>query len=132
MLQSNIEAALCSRSLQPVSSLTTKVIQLYETMLVHQGVLLVGPTRGGKTTAYRALADALRTLHETEGCEVNLLYKPIETDVLNPQSVSMDELYGEDDPLTREWSTIKPSLGSDIADTHKWVVSDVPVDVPVD
>ncbi|XP_053475880.1 histone H4-like [Ictalurus furcatus] len=31
----------------------------------------------------------------------------------------MDELYGEDDPLTREWSTIKPSLGSDIADTHK-------------
>ncbi|XP_053534439.1 dynein axonemal heavy chain 6 [Ictalurus punctatus] len=112
--------------------MTANVIQLYETMLVHQGVLLVGPTRGGKTTAYRALADPLRTLHETEGCEVNPFYKPIETDVLNPQSVSLDELYGEDDPLTRDWSAIKPSLGSDTADTHKWVVSDVPVDVPVD
>ncbi|XP_017317258.1 dynein axonemal heavy chain 6 isoform X2 [Ictalurus punctatus] len=132
-LQSNIEAALRARSLQPVASMTAKVIQLYETMLVRHGVMLVGPTGGGKTTAYRALADALLVLHETEGCEANPFYQPVKTYVLNPKSVSMGELYGESNPLTLEWRDGLMALcvraaSSDPTDTHKWVVSDGPVD----
>lgn len=132
-LQSGIEAALRARSLQPVSSMTAKVIQLYETMLVRHGVMLVGPTGGGKTTVYRALADALLALHEAEGCEANPFFQPVKTYVLNPKSVSMGELYGEANPLTLEWKDGLMALcvraaASDPGDTHKWVVSDGPVD----
>ena len=32
-----------------------KTIQLYETMLVRHGVMLVGPTGGGKSTCYEVM-----------------------------------------------------------------------------
>ncbi|TSN95723.1 Dynein heavy chain 6, axonemal [Bagarius yarrelli] len=132
-LQVSIEEALKARSLQPVSSMTGKVIQLYETMLVRHGVMLVGPTGGGKTTVYLALADALLALYEAEGCEANPFYQPVKTYVLNPKSVSMGELYGEANPLTLEWRDGLMALcvraaSNDQSDTHKWVISDGPVD----
>ena len=41
--------------LQAVDSFVAKCIQLYETTLVRHGLMLVGPTMGGKTACYRAL-----------------------------------------------------------------------------
>lgn len=71
------------------------MIQLYETMLVRHGVMLVGPTGGGKTTVYTILADVLETLHRTGHKANNPFYQPVKTYVLNPKSVTMGELYGE-------------------------------------
>lgn len=72
-----------------------QVIQLYETMLVRHGVMLVGPTGGGKTTVYSILADTLESLHRTGHKDNNPFYQPVKTYVLNPKSVTMGELYGE-------------------------------------
>ena len=73
----------------------TQVIQLYETMIVRHGVMLVGPTGGGKTTVYTALADTLETLHRLGYGANNPFYLPVKTYILNPKSVTMGELYGE-------------------------------------
>ena len=53
---------LAGRGLQQPNSFVTKIIQLYDTMNVRFGVMLVGPTGGGKTECYRTLQGALTRL----------------------------------------------------------------------
>lgn len=48
-----IEDVILKRGLQIVPAQIMKIIQLYETMEVRHGVMLVGPTGAGKTTAYQ-------------------------------------------------------------------------------
>lgn len=64
-------------------------------MIVRHGVMLVGPTGGGKTTVYTILADTLDTLYDSEYSDDNPFFQPVKTYVLNPKSVTMGELYGE-------------------------------------
>lgn len=122
---------MLSKGLQPESTMVHKVIQLYETMLVRHGVMLVGPTGGGKTTVYQVLADTLGALHEAG--EENPFYQPVKTYVLNPKSITMGELYGEVNNLTLEWKDglMALSVRAAVVDTsedHKWIISDGPVD----
>ncbi|CAF0752073.1 unnamed protein product [Brachionus calyciflorus] len=117
--------------LQPDESQVKKVIQFYETMLVRHGVMLVGPTGGGKTTVYKILADTLADLHERK--VEHYFYKPVRIYVLNPKSITMGELYGEYNLLTMEWKdglmaiTIRRCV-KDTSDDHQWVICDGPVD----
>ncbi|KAM9770210.1 dynein axonemal heavy chain 6 [Menidia menidia] len=133
VFHSTILESLAKRNLQPLPSMAKKVIQLYETMLVRHGVMLVGPTGGGKTTVYTILADTLETLHHSGHQTGNPFYKPVQIHVLNPKSVSMGELYGEVNSLTLEWRdglmalTVRGAV-SDPSDSHKWVICDGPVD----
>ncbi|XP_047189968.1 dynein axonemal heavy chain 6 isoform X2 [Scophthalmus maximus] len=133
VLQSTILESLVKRNLQPLLSMTKKVIQFYETMLVRHGVMLVGPTGGGKTTVYTILIDTLETLHRTGHMDSNPFYQPVKTYVLNPKSVTMGELYGEVNTLTMEWRDGLMALSvrdavNDTTDEHKWVICDGPVD----
>ena len=50
VLEEAIRAVMIENTLQPEACMITKVIQLHETMIVRHGVMLVGPTGGGKTT----------------------------------------------------------------------------------
>ena len=54
-VQSEIESVILSHGLQVERPQVKKVIQLYETMLVRHGVMLVGPTGSGKTAIYKVL-----------------------------------------------------------------------------
>ncbi|XP_075946793.1 dynein axonemal heavy chain 6 [Anarhichas minor] len=132
-LHAAILQSLVKRNLQPLASMTKKVMQLYETMLVRHGVMLVGPTGGGKTTVYSVLADALETLHGTGHAANNPFYQHVKTYVLNPKSVTKGELYGEVNTVTLEWRDGLMALSvrdavSDTSAAHKWVVCDGPVD----
>ncbi|XP_067106416.1 dynein axonemal heavy chain 6 [Osmerus mordax] len=133
ILHSTILESLTLRNLQPLATMTNKVIQLYETMIVRHGVMLVGPTGGGKTTVYTVLADTLETLHRLGYGANNPFYLPVKTYILNPKSVTMGELYGEVNILTLEWRDGLMALSvrtaaNDTSDDHKWIVSDGPVD----
>ncbi|XP_056443291.1 dynein axonemal heavy chain 6 [Gadus chalcogrammus] len=133
VLHSTILESLVKRNLQPLAGMTSKVIQLYETMMVRHGVMLVGPTGGGKTTVYTVLADALQALHAAGHGAANPFYLPVQTHVLNPKSVTMGELYGEINSLTLEWrdglmALSVRSASADLSGDHQWIVSDGPVD----
>lgn len=45
-----METVITEMDFQIVSEQVVKVIQLYETMIVRWGVMLVGPTGGGKSS----------------------------------------------------------------------------------
>ncbi|KAF6103026.1 dynein axonemal heavy chain 6 [Phyllostomus discolor] len=131
ILQSTIIDVMKRQNLQPETCMVKKVIQFYETMLVRHGVMLVGPTGGGKTTVYRILAETLGNLQKL-GID-NPFYQPVKTYILNPKSITMGELYGEVNNITLEWKDGLMALSvraaaSDPSEDHKWIISDGPVD----
>ena len=71
-----------------------KVLQLHQIMRLQHGVMLVGPTGCGKTTAWRTLLSALGRLEQGKG----------EFYVIDPKALSKEELYGRLDPTTLEWT----------------------------
>lgn len=126
-----IQECLLAAGLQPVSSYIIKVIQLFETMNVRFGVMLVGPTGGGKTTCYRILRAAMSKLRQAG--HKNQQFQLVHPHVLNPKCIKMGELYGEYNLLTNEWtdglgSTIIRQCVADTTPDKKWVVFDGPVD----
>ncbi|KAF3826620.1 hypothetical protein GH733_009145 [Mirounga leonina] len=131
ILQSTIIDVMNRQNLQPEACMVKKVIQFYETMLVRHGVMLVGPTGGGKTTVYQILAETLGNLRKL-GVD-NPFYQPVKTYVLNPKSITMGELYGEVNNVTLEWKDGLMALSvraavNDTSEDHKWIISDGPVD----
>ena len=102
--------------------LTKKTIQLYQTIFIRHGVMLVGPTGGGKTTSRNLLAGALETL----GTRVN-------QKELNPKAVTLTELYGAYNLSTGDWKNgLVGIMFTQCAEANKeimqWIIFDGPVD----
>jgi dynein heavy chain len=114
-------------NLQNVEKFNIKVIQLYDTIQVRHGLMIVGPTGGGKTSNYKVLQMAMTSL-KGEGN-----YQTVHCEILNPKSITMGQLYGFVDPATLEWQNgIAAKLVADAAkdesmDQH-WIMFDGPVD----
>lgn len=116
------------RNLQPLPTFFEKCIQLYEMVVVRHGLMLVGYSFGMKTSAIRVLADALGSM-QRDGhgdYETRLV-------AINPKSITMGQLYGEDDPVSKEWTdgvlAVKfRSFARETAQIRKWLVLDGPVD----
>lgn len=101
VLQTAMEDCVIELGFQKVSRQMLKVIQLYETMIVRWGVMLVGPTGSGKSSVLQILKQTLTKLHIDE--IPGQYFQPVFTYILNPKSVTMGELYGEVNPLSMEW-----------------------------
>ena len=114
-------------NLQPEEVFLQKCIQLYDTTVVRHGLMLVGPTGGGKTNCYKVLQHAMTSLaHEP-------VYEKVHTHVINPKSITMGQLYGQFDPVTHEWSDgiiagLIRVCSQDTKPDKKWVIFDGPVD----
>lgn len=130
-LQNAIEETIKSKNLQTVPEFIIKIIQLYETMVVRWGVMLVGQAGAGKTSILHCLAGALSKLHRENIPGPN--YRNVRLQTLNPKSITLDELYGAVNLATLEWKD--GLLGLAVrsacyitAEEHQWVTCDGPVD----
>jgi dynein heavy chain len=118
-----------ARGLQPLDDFFLKAIQLYEMIVVRHGLMLVGQSFSMKTSALWVLKDAL-TLLCTKG--LNDEFK-VKTYTMNPKSITMGQLYGQDDPISQEWTDgvlakLFRVATRDVSSDRKWVVFDGPVD----
>ena len=100
-----------------------KVIQLYETTKVRHGIMLVGPTGGGKSRIFALLRGVLDKIMGIQHKESRF----------NPKAIRAQEMYGEMDPISGEWTTgvfaakwAKFNNRSNPFNT--WILADGPVD----
>lgn len=126
LLLDSIKDSCKLMNLQSTESFLVKVNQLYDTIQVRHGLMLVGPTGGAKTSNYNVLAKALTAL-------ANNGYYKVHTHVLNPKSITMGQLYGQFNEQTREWNdgilayTVREVCRDQSSERH-WIMFDGPVD----
>ncbi|CAJ1449584.1 unnamed protein product, partial [Effrenium voratum] len=88
--------------LQPTEYFIKKQFELFDMIQVRHGMMLVGPTGGGKTCCYRTLQAACTALVEAKDPESP--FQRTHVHVLNPKAITQNQLYGAFDEVTREWS----------------------------
>ena len=111
---------------QPGSAWVDKVLQLCQIQTINHGLMMVGPSGSGKSAAWKTLLTALELLDGTEGVAY----------VIDPKAISKEELYGNLDPNTREWTDglftailrrIVDNVRGEAAKRH-WIIFDGDVD----
>ena len=122
---------IATKNLQAAPWFVGKVIELYEMIVVRHGLMLVGPTGGGKSSNLHTLEETLGQLKKAkiEG----FAYEKVIISQLNPKSITMGQMYGEFDANTHEWqdgimSTMYRIAASSPTVDRKWIVFDGPVD----
>ncbi|KMU78781.1 dynein heavy chain [Coccidioides immitis RMSCC 3703] len=104
----------------------TKTLQLYQIQGIHHGVMMVGRSGSGKSSAWKVLLQALQKVEGIEGvCHV-----------IDSKVMSKEALYGNLDSTTREWTDglftgilrkIVDNLRGEDSKRH-WIVFDGDVD----
>ena len=122
-LEKAIGEACEERGLVNHDTWRNKVIQLHETCLVRHGIMLVGPTGGGKSRISEVLQAALSKVDGTE-------YR---MQRLNPKAVAASELYGHADPRSGDWvqgvfAAIWEKFNNGDLPYTTWIIEDGPVD----
>jgi dynein heavy chain len=99
LMEKAMREACAEMNLQEDPYFFLKTTQLYEMIVVRHGLMLVGAPFSGKTMSYRVLARALSIMAERgEEGQVKCEYHCV-----NPKSITMGQLYGQNDPQTHEW-----------------------------
>jgi dynein heavy chain 1 len=125
-LQEAIRACAADSKLVVSDAWMTKILQLYQIQNLHHGVMMVGSSGSGKSAAWKTLLAALQAVEGVEGvCHV-----------IDPKVMSKEQLYGNLDSTTREWTDglftsilrkIVDNLRGEDSKRH-WIVFDGDVD----
>lgn len=112
-----------------------KVYQIYEMLNIRPGIMIIGESFSGKTTAYRVLAKALALLEQQQqqqsDTEMNETHPMCA--IINPKAVTIRRLYGVFDSNTHEWRdgilaiNFKHFINANV-ERRKWLIFDGPVD----
>mmetsp|Transcript_49836 Transcript_49836/g.161224 ORF Transcript_49836/g.161224 Transcript_49836/m.161224 type:complete len:2909 (-) Transcript_49836:280-9006(-) len=122
-----LEGASVKRGLQPKESFIHKCTQLWETIMVRHGLMVVGMNISGKSQIEFVLADALAAVEDGD------LYLPVVMHKMNPKSIKQGELYGDFDETTHEWTDGILALAVRFTSNaglskRQWIMLDGPVD----
>ncbi|KAI4493628.1 hypothetical protein M0804_001804 [Polistes exclamans] len=115
--------------LQPIPSIITKVIQLYETKNSRHSTMIVGDSNTAKTVIWRILQNTISGM-KNDG---KAGYNAVHVYPINPKALNLSELYGEYNLSTGEWldgvisSIMRKTCSSESLD-EKWILFDGPVD----
>ncbi|CBZ27076.1 putative dynein heavy chain, cytosolic [Leishmania mexicana MHOM/GT/2001/U1103] len=93
-LREAVECVCAESGLSPAAGWMEKVLQLYHTKMARHGVMIVGPSGTGKTTAWKVLMAAMVRLERA---------LQMHAYVISPKVLSKGELFGTLDVTTREW-----------------------------
>ncbi|RHY51106.1 hypothetical protein DYB38_003376 [Aphanomyces astaci] len=118
-----IQDVLSKHQKVPTPAFTLKIVQLYETLLVRHGIMVVGPAGTGKSEMFRTLQVALTS-------SKNVPHRQIR---MNPKAIRPEEMFGETDKQSGEWlDGVFASMWSKYNDRSRrdmsWIVCDGPVD----
>lgn len=126
-LQDQMVASCIRNNIQPTEYFLDKVIQLYETLMVRHGLMVVGDPYAGKSTNIKTLQEAMSSITDDPN------FVNVEVHFVNPKSITQNQLYGVFDIDTQEWSDgvlaikIRDCAESETPD-RKWICFDGPVD----
>ncbi len=100
-----------------------QVVQLYETWLVRHGIMITGASGGGKSQIFNTLATALSVVKG----------QPFKIVRCNPKSFTSQEMFGETDAMTGEWTTgvfaaLWEKYNNRNLPYNTWLICDGPVD----
>jgi dynein heavy chain len=104
-----------------------KCIQLYDTIMVRHGLMVVGKALSGKSKVLQTLARAISHVKDDPR------FVNVQSFYVNPKSITQDQLYGKFDLDSGEWSDgvlaikIRDCAESQTPD-RKWIIFDGPVD----
>ena len=118
--------------LVPTEYSLLKGCQLFETLQVRHGVMLVGPAGGGKTCTIKTLKLALSTVTDLQISDGSK--QKVVTHLLNPKAVPQSLLYGCFDDTTHEWydgiaaCEIRRAVRDITSTDVHWVIFDGPID----
>uniref|UniRef100_A0A8C0I8A9 Cytoplasmic dynein 2 heavy chain 1 n=1 Tax=Bubo bubo TaxID=30461 RepID=A0A8C0I8A9_BUBBB len=109
-------------NLEIISTQIKKTLELYEQLRQRMGVVIVGPSGGGKSTLWRMLKTALGKTG-----------KVVKQYTMNPKAMPRHQLLGHIDIDTREWSdgvltNSARQVVREPRDTTSWIICDGDID----
>ena len=115
-----------------VDQFRLKIRQLYDTINVRFGSMVIGAAMVGKTTCIRILQQALTLLRQNN--HPNEKFMNIVMATINPKSITMGELYGQEVLPSKDWNDglasyfIRKFTKVEDPIIQSWVLFDGPVD----
>jgi len=123
-LEPTIRKITTERKLQQSDEFITSVVQLYETVQVRHGLMVVGETLAAKSNIIHTLATAMSSIeNHPDFCNVTVR-------TMNPKSITSGQLYGDFDENTHEWSdgilaiVYRQCSKAKLEDGRQWIVFD--------
>ncbi|OMJ79537.1 hypothetical protein SteCoe_20429 [Stentor coeruleus] len=121
LLLESIRSAVSEEVLIESPRFIEKIFEIYRTVQLRHGLMIVGQSMAGKTCALKTLVKALS------------YNKDIELTFINPKSMTLEQLYGDTDPISQDWkdgilAQAIRNFTEKSTEGYQWIVLDGPVD----